>query len=302
MNAIDLFSGAGGFTEGAKQADINVLWAANHWQTAINVHRTNHPDTIHSCQDLQQANFYNVPDCDIILASPACQGHSKARGNVNTVKHDAYRSTAWAVISAAEAKQSEYLIIENVPEFLKWKLYPNWKSCLQSLGYSVSENIINSATIGVPQNRRRLFLLCTKSKNPLYIKLQPKDKHPIRSIIDWNEHGKHYSQFFKSEKWKERFFNTKLKHGDTAILSYYGNETHGRSIDEPIGTITTNAKFAIVHGDHIRFLTTTETKKAMGFPDNYQLTGIKTTDQTLLGNAVCPPVAKSILQYIQKEG
>lgn len=144
MRAIDLFSGAGGFTEGAKQAGINVVWAANHWKTAVDVHKKNHPETTHTCQDLMQADFYTVPDCDIILASPACQGHSRARGK-DKPRHDIYRSTAWAVISATEAKNPDFVLVENVPDFTNWDLYRNWKSCLESLGYSIGENILNSS-------------------------------------------------------------------------------------------------------------------------------------------------------------
>lgn len=80
MRAIDLFAGAGGFSTGAAMAGCNVVWAANHWQAAVDVHAANHPGTEHACQDLQQADWRNVPGHDLLLASPACQGHSPARG------------------------------------------------------------------------------------------------------------------------------------------------------------------------------------------------------------------------------
>ena len=80
MNAIDLFSGAGGFSTGAVMAGVPVVWAANHWPAAVQVHANNHPNTAHVCQDLQQADWTLVPPHDLLLASPACQGHSRARG------------------------------------------------------------------------------------------------------------------------------------------------------------------------------------------------------------------------------
>jgi len=55
MKAIDLF--AGSFSTGAQMAGCNVVWAANHWQSAVNVHAANHPDAQHSCQDLHQADW-----------------------------------------------------------------------------------------------------------------------------------------------------------------------------------------------------------------------------------------------------
>lgn len=78
MDVIDLFAGAGGSSEGARQAGARVVWAANHWRLAVDIHERNHPETQHECQDLMQADFSALPPCDLVLASPACQGHSKA--------------------------------------------------------------------------------------------------------------------------------------------------------------------------------------------------------------------------------
>ena len=45
MRAVDLFAGAGGFSEGARMAGLEVVWAANHWPVAVEWHAANHPDT-----------------------------------------------------------------------------------------------------------------------------------------------------------------------------------------------------------------------------------------------------------------
>ena len=118
MRAVDLFAGAGGFSTGATMAGVNVVWAANHWPAAVQVHTNNHPDTIHLCQDLQQADWSLVPAHDLLMASPACQGHSRARGK-ERLHHDAMRATAWAVVSAAECHLPTVVLVENVPEFAK---------------------------------------------------------------------------------------------------------------------------------------------------------------------------------------
>lgn len=118
LKAVDLFAGAGGFTTGAEQAGVRVVWAANHWPAAVNCHSQNHARTLHACQDLHQANWSLVPKCNLVLASPCCQGHSVARGK-ESPQHDASRSTAWAVVSCCEYHKPEAFIVENVPEFLK---------------------------------------------------------------------------------------------------------------------------------------------------------------------------------------
>jgi DNA (cytosine-5)-methyltransferase 1 len=97
-SVVDLFAGLGGFSTGATQAGARVVWAANHWRAAVDLHAANHPGTEHACQDLHQTDWSTVPAHDILLASPACQGHSHARGKERP-HHDAQRSTAWAVVS-----------------------------------------------------------------------------------------------------------------------------------------------------------------------------------------------------------
>lgn len=73
MNLVDLFAGLGGFSEGARAAGARVVCAANHWRAAVDVHQRNHPDALHLCQDLCQADFTTFPQHDGLLASPACQ-------------------------------------------------------------------------------------------------------------------------------------------------------------------------------------------------------------------------------------
>ncbi len=74
---IDLFAGLGGFTHAGQMAGITMRWAANHWPLAVQYHAANHPEVAHACQDLQQANWRDVPVHDVLLASPACQGHDR---------------------------------------------------------------------------------------------------------------------------------------------------------------------------------------------------------------------------------
>src|SRR4051812_28232547 len=119
MRAIDLFAGCGGFTLGAEQAGVDVIWAANHSERAVEIHAKNHPKTTHSCQDLRQADFTRLPNFDILLASPCCQGHTRARGKERP-HHDASRATAWAVFECAAAKRPPYIVVENVKDFQRW--------------------------------------------------------------------------------------------------------------------------------------------------------------------------------------
>ena len=186
MKAIDLFSGLGGWSTGAVMAGCEVLWAANHWQEAVHWHSENHPGTHHVCQDLHQADWTQVPSHDLLLASPCCQGHSKARGKASgNPQHDASRSTAWAVVSAIEFHRPQAAIVENVPEFLEWPLYPAWAAAMQALGYALAPHVVNCADLGVPQERIRMFIVCTRSANPLTLNLPKLEHVPAAQFIDF---------------------------------------------------------------------------------------------------------------------
>ena len=184
MNAIDLFAGAGGFSEGARAAGINVVWAANHWPAAVAVHQDNHPTTAHACQDLHQQDWTQVPAHDLLLASPCCQGHSRARGK-DRPHHDAARSAAWAVVSAVECHRPQALVVENVPDFTTWTLFPAWCSALEALGYQLRAEVLDSQFFGVPQQRKRLFIVGTQGGRPFDVSgLGGQALRPIREALD----------------------------------------------------------------------------------------------------------------------
>lgn len=299
MKAIDLFAGAGGFSTGATMAGVQVVWAANHWPAAVQVHANNHPGTQHVCQDLQQADWTQVPTHDLLLASPACQGHSKARGK-ERAHHDAQRATAWAVVSAAECHQPQAFVVENVPEFARWQLYPAWCAAMHALGYALAPMVLDAADHGVAQHRRRMFIVGTRSKHPISL-LLPECQHVGASnVIDllagrWSQVEKPG----RSESTLRRIAEGRRLCGPRFVTAYYGNEKGGRPLSRPLGTITTRDRWAIVDGDRMRMLSVDECRRAMGFPDTYQLPDRPKDAMHMLGNAVVPPVARDVISSLR---
>jgi DNA (cytosine-5)-methyltransferase 1 len=298
LRAVDLFAGAGGFSTGARAAGAVVKYAANHWPIAVQIHSENHPGTEHVCQDLRQANWSELPDHDLLLASPCCQGHSRARGKDGPA-HDDSRQTAWAVVDAAEVKRPRFLVVENVAEFQGWQLFPRWKACLKDLGYSLTLNLLNAADFGVPQARERLFIVGTLA-GALEIQSPGRDHVPARELVDWRSGS--WSQIRRpgrSENTLARLQAGRERFGDRFIAAFYGTD-RGRSLDKPLGTVTTRDRFALVDRDRMRMLTIQEYRAAMGFPVGYVLPSARKAAIHLLGNAVCPPVAEEIVRQIQE--
>lgn len=280
-------------------AGVQVVWAANHWPAAVLVHSANHPFTLHACQDLQQTDWRTVPAHELLLASPACQGHSRARGK-ELPHHDALRSTAWAVVSAAEYHRPAAFIVENVPEFSKWALYPAWCSAMGALGYSMAPMILDAADHGVAQHRRRLFIVGTKSKHPIQLDLPRTEHVGSNQIVDFN--AGRWSQIHKhgrSLATLSRIKEGRKAHGKRFLTAYYGNESGGRSLSRPVGTITTRDRWAVIDGDRMRMLSVDECRKAMGFPASYQLPARAKDAMHMLGNAVVPVVARDVINALR---
>lgn len=301
MDAIDLFAGAGGFTTGAEQAGCRVLWAANHWPAAVKVHAENHPDTEHLCQDLLSADWAEVPEHEVMLCSPSCTGHTKARGK-DRPHHDLARSTAWAVVSAAEYHRPRVVIVENVPEFRDWALYPSWLDAMTRLGYAAAPYVVDAADFGVPQHRVRLFIVLTRSAAPIELDLPKLAHKPARNIVEVNAgRWRLISDTHRPLKPNTlaRIAAGRVVFGERFLIAYYGNSKSGRSLDRPLGTVTTHDRYAIIDGDRMRMLTVDECRAAMGFPGSYRLAVDRKTAVHLLGNAVCPPVAKHLIDAVK---
>jgi len=299
LTAIDMFAGLGGFTEGAEQAGCRVVWAGNHWKSACEWHEVNHGFKP-ACQDMHQQPWELVPRHDLLLASWACQGFTPAKGS-NKLHTDTQRATAWVVISAVEYHRPALFVGENVPAFARWELFPAWCSAMRALGYALAPMIVDSADHGVPQQRVRLFIVGTRSAHPVQIKL-PKLQHvPASSMIDFNA-GRWAAivREGRAVKTITRIENGRRQHGDRFLSAFYGATKGGRSLDRPIGTITTRDRWAVIDHDRMRMLRVDEARRAMGFPDSYKLPASSKLAMHLLGNAVCPPVARDVIQALRK--
>ncbi|MEO5774970.1 MAG: DNA cytosine methyltransferase [Sphingomicrobium sp.] len=301
--AVDLFAGVGGTSEGARLAGVHVKWAANHWPLAVHYHQVNHPHVDqHACQDVHQANWSAVPAHDIQLASPACTGHSPARGK-DLPHHDTMRSTAWAVVSCAEYHRSEVVVVENVKAFASaWALYPAWEDAMRRLGYSIAPHVVDAADHGVPQHRERLFLVCTRSRTPLQLRLPRRERKPVADVIQWDA-GK-WSTIDKpgrSSNTLKRVAAGRAAFGDRHVAPFYGSGSGltGRSIDRPIGTLTTRDRWAVIDGNRMRMLNVAEAKAVMGLRDSYELPANHKAAMHMLGNGVCPPVICDLLNALQ---
>jgi DNA (cytosine-5)-methyltransferase 1 len=297
---VDLFAGAGGTTLGATLAGVRVLAAVNHWPVAVATHRAAHPETEHRCEDAAVLDPTTLPAHDLLLASPSCTGHTRARGT-DRPHHDAARATAWCVLRVAEAQRPRAVVVENVPDFLRWVCYRAWRLALTDLGYRISEQILDAADAGVPQHRRRLFVVAVRSHRPVAV---PAPAHPhvsARSVLSLDT-GPWSRWSTWSAASRARVTSAQSVHGTDVLVPYYGSASAARgwSLDRPIGTLTTVDRYALVRADLGRMLTPVEMLRLSGFPTDYPLQGTRRERVMQIGNAVPPPLARWVVERVME--
>ncbi len=273
IRAVDLYSGAGGTTEGLYEAAKILkrkldLTAVNHWAKAIEVHMKNHPDAKHLCVEVQFLDPREIVSgghLDILVASPSCVFYSKAAGGKPRLNQK--RSSPWDILNWLDLLDVESVLIENVPELQFWApldrkghpikskkgtIYKSWIEAIRALGYKVEAKVLNAADYGAPTSRSRLFILAKKHgeiswPEPTHSRKMEGGKprwRAAREIIDWSLEGE---SIFTRKKplapsTMKRIMAGLKKFGSKELQPFIVLMEHGgglRDIAEPLPTITT---------------------------------------------------------------
>lgn len=163
LNAIDLFCGGGGLTEGLKQAGFNVIGAVEIKKEAVATYVANHPEVNVCTDDIVKVSGLQITngekELDLLSACPPCQGFSSLTAKYH--RDDPRNYLINEVLRLVKELMPRCLMIENVPGLAnkgKSILMP-FISELENLGYVVHYDVLQVADYGVPQFRRRFVLL-----------------------------------------------------------------------------------------------------------------------------------------------
>ena len=175
LTAIDLFAGAGGFSVAALACSFDIRAAVEHDPHACDSYRNNLVDKktgrpVLFDSDIQKLDWKDVltkaglkrGECDLLLGGPPCQGFSAHR--INDAGVDDPRNELLAsYFDSVEAIRPAAFLIENVPGLL-WKRHEQYLSRLLAAAKRARYRVLDAVTVnarsyGVPQNRKRIFLL-----------------------------------------------------------------------------------------------------------------------------------------------
>lgn len=173
---VDNFAGGGGASTGIEMATgYSVDIAINHDPEAIRMHKANHPNTKHYCEDVWQVDpveACNGHPVGLAWFSPDCKHFSKAKGG--KPKDKFIRGLAWVACRWAGLVRPRVIMLENVEEFKTWgplnrrhhpikakqgKTFEKFVQQLTDLGYEVQFKELVAADYGAPTMRKRFFMI-----------------------------------------------------------------------------------------------------------------------------------------------
>ena len=147
--------------------------------------------------DISQIDWSQVPDFDLFTYSSPCQDFSNAGKMAGGEKGSGTRSSLlWECEKAIRAKMPKYLLMENVANLVSKKFigtFQNWLNVLSELGYTNYWKVLNAKDYGVPQNRKRVFVVSIlNSQQPYYFPEPFETDIRLKDILEGYVDEKYY--------------------------------------------------------------------------------------------------------------
>ena len=212
IRTIELFAGVGGFRLGLEgwkgkssssnyQKNLNsnfkIVWS-NQWepksriQIASKVYENNWGNENHCSKDIQKISCSEIPEFDLLVGGFPCQDYSVAQSLTLSKGLEGNKGALWwsiyDIIYQANVKP-KFLLLENVDRLLispsnnRGRDFAIILKSLSELGYAVEWRIINAAEYGMPQKRKRVFIVAYHSSTKLYQEIQ------LKTFNDWRDNS-----------------------------------------------------------------------------------------------------------------
>lgn len=188
LRTIELFAGVGGFRLGLERASnsskqFDIIWS-NQWepstkmQHASDVYMARFGFENHSNEDISKVKVKNIPEHDLLVGGFPCQDYSVASSLKNAHGIVGKKGVLWweiyRILLEKKSQAPKYLILENVDRLLKSPASQRGRdfaiilSSLNTLGYAVEWRVIDASEYGMPQRRKRVFILAYKKGTKPY--------------------------------------------------------------------------------------------------------------------------------------
>ncbi len=286
MKTIDLFSGCGGLSLGFQNAGFEITAGFDNWQPAISIYEKNfsHPIIKLDLSEVTNFDIFKNYNADMIIGGPPCQDFSSAGKRDEQSRADLTIKFAEIVI---ELKPT-YFVMENVDRITSTKTLKNALEIFRINGYGLSQKTLNASLCGVPQARKRFFLIgiLGEEKGVLEPYLEKYLAKKPLTIFD----------YLGDSLGTEHYYRHPRSYARRAIFSIHEPSPTIRGVNRPIPKT-----YQFHEGDttkdltQIRPLTTIERSYLQTFPPNFNWGSFSKGDlEQAIGNAV--PV--KLAQYV----
>ncbi|MDI9364299.1 MAG: DNA (cytosine-5-)-methyltransferase [Flavobacterium sp.] len=316
----DLCAGIGGFRIGLESIGGHCIYSSEIDGDCEATYKSNFGEKF-DFHDVLKINPTTFPSVDVFCAGFPCQPFSIAgkQKGFNDPRGEIFFKLAEII----KQSQPKVVFLENVTNLViinKGEVMKSILATLDEIGYNVSYEILDSSNFGIPQTRKRVYIVGQRkdlTSQLFEFTKKTKPKISFRTVIEkgdnsipisekWNKYidlyiGKIVEQEVGFELPKTR---KKLERVDTnadlnnCVLQIRSSGIRALSIDKPLPTFAVSisgggAMIPVYTGER-RHLSLLEMKRLMGFPDNFKFPTSRTSSIKQLANAVCPPVIQSI--------
>lgn len=309
---IDLFCGAGGLSEGFRQAGFKSILGVDQDKDALETFAHNHKGAEIICGDISNITREDIikkisrRTVDLVIGGPPCQGFSMAgRRNPNDPRNELVQQ----FLRVVKDFKPKFFVIENVQGFKSMKdkngrlVMDIVEELAKESGYHIEPHLLNSKHYSVAQKRRRMFLVGSKIK-----KLNLDIKRTKEIVVgDLLLPKKDIAEtYFYSQRLIDGFIrrakrNKELKRGFGWQFLKMNDQSYTISAryykDGCEALVKYDEKFK---PGSIRKLTEKECARIQSFPDAYEFVSGKIKTYKQIGNAVPPSMARAVAKAIKR--
>ena len=310
FDTASLFSGAGLLdVPFARDEAFDIRFAIDFDKAACETYRENIGDHI-LCMDIRELDEKQVPDSDLIIGGPCCQGYSNANRAGNEAQDVSKRLLVDDYIRIVKGKNPLMFVIENVEQFVTKENGKYFQRVLTELSgdYNITYSIVNDNEVGGYSLRKRMVLIGSKKEMGKLIipnvELSRKKTAGMalaKVTPDWY----HYNDITKaSEETKRKMAQVRPGHNYKDIeelkeLSRHSNVYRRLAADQPSVTITNWRKVNLMPPEGNRILSVAEAAAIMGLDKNFRFHGSLNDRQQQVGNGVTQAIASFIKSIVK---
>lgn len=296
LKIIDLFAGIGGIRLGFEKIGAECVFSSEWDKHAQDMYEENYGER--PVGDINDVNPKDIPDHDFLLAGFPCQPFSIAGKQLGFA--DTRGTLFFNIEKILEEKKPYGFLLENVSRLVthdKGRTFKVIKDKLEGLGYTVYYKVLNTIDFGLPQLRKRIYIVGFKDKIHFQFPKPDGTKLTLEDILEPEKDIP--SNYYVSEEIKKKRL-AKVK--PNAPYPSIWHENIGGNISALPHSCALRAggsyNYLLVNGE--RRLTGREMLRLQGFPDSFKINVAYTQARKIAGNSVTVKVIELIAEQIQK--